>query len=141
MIPVAEGGSNDDHNLITSCFDCNRGKGAKGLDCVPESVRERTERLRELEDQIIELDKLLKARRRRENHFIREVEEVFEIYWPDRSFSPAFKESVRHFLQRLPKESVISAMYRACSKISSCDSALRYFCGICWKTIKDGSDG
>jgi len=29
--PVAEGGDNDVMNLITSCFDCNRGKGAKKL--------------------------------------------------------------------------------------------------------------
>jgi len=26
-VPVASGGSNDDYNLITSCFNCNRGKG------------------------------------------------------------------------------------------------------------------
>lgn len=29
---VAEGGGNDILNLITSCFDCNRGKGARRLD-------------------------------------------------------------------------------------------------------------
>jgi 5-methylcytosine-specific restriction endonuclease McrA len=27
IIPVVEGGTNDWGNLITSCFDCNRGKG------------------------------------------------------------------------------------------------------------------
>ena len=31
MIPVANGGSNDIMNLITSCKDCNRGKGARAL--------------------------------------------------------------------------------------------------------------
>ena len=30
--PVAEGGKNDILNLITSCFDCNRGKGKRKLD-------------------------------------------------------------------------------------------------------------
>jgi hypothetical protein len=29
--PRSRGGSNDDLNLVTSCFDCNRGKGAKVL--------------------------------------------------------------------------------------------------------------
>ncbi|MBR1091021.1 HNH endonuclease [Bradyrhizobium manausense] len=29
--PVAEGGTNDILNLITSCFDCNSGKGARSL--------------------------------------------------------------------------------------------------------------
>lgn len=32
IIPVAEGGENEIFNLITSCRDCNRGKGATRLD-------------------------------------------------------------------------------------------------------------
>ena len=31
IVPVAEGGKNDMMNLITSCRDCNRGKGKKRL--------------------------------------------------------------------------------------------------------------
>ena len=31
IVPVAEGGTNDILNLITSCKDCNRGKGKKKL--------------------------------------------------------------------------------------------------------------
>lgn len=30
-IPVSKGGNNAIENLVTSCFDCNRGKGAKLL--------------------------------------------------------------------------------------------------------------
>lgn len=30
--PVAKGGNNNIMNLVTSCFDCNRGKGARELD-------------------------------------------------------------------------------------------------------------
>lgn len=33
--PVAEGGDNDTLNLITSCEECNQGKGARRLDNVP----------------------------------------------------------------------------------------------------------
>lgn len=29
VIPVAQGGGNDDSNLVTACRDCNRSKGAK----------------------------------------------------------------------------------------------------------------
>ena len=32
IVPVAEGGENDMMNLITSCRDCNRGKGKIPLD-------------------------------------------------------------------------------------------------------------
>lgn len=31
IIPIARGGSNDDDNLCTACFPCNRDKGAKLL--------------------------------------------------------------------------------------------------------------
>src|SRR5215472_3247582 len=30
--PVVEGGTNEDHNLITACMDCNAGKGRRLLD-------------------------------------------------------------------------------------------------------------
>ena len=32
IVPVAEGGSNEMINLVTSCWDCNRGKGPRKLD-------------------------------------------------------------------------------------------------------------
>ena len=32
ITPVAEGGDNDQMNLVTACEDCNRGKGKKLLD-------------------------------------------------------------------------------------------------------------
>lgn len=28
IIPVSQGGTNDEENLTTACFDCNRGRGA-----------------------------------------------------------------------------------------------------------------
>lgn len=37
--PVAEGGSSDINNLITACFDCNRGKGAAPLTVIPFQIR------------------------------------------------------------------------------------------------------
>ena len=32
--PVSKGGTNDELNLVTSCYDCNRGKAAKDLGAV-----------------------------------------------------------------------------------------------------------
>jgi len=31
LIPVCDGGTNDDDNLIASCVECNQGKGSKSL--------------------------------------------------------------------------------------------------------------
>lgn len=54
IIPVSEGGTDDIENLVTACFDCNRGKGARLLDDrapVPDLV-EQTEFIREREAQL-----------------------------------------------------------------------------------------
>lgn len=32
VIPVADGGSHDESNLVTACFSCNRSKGSKSLE-------------------------------------------------------------------------------------------------------------
>lgn len=57
--PVAEGGKNDILNLITACFDCNRGKGkvllsdAQSIEkqmCELEAMAERVEQLRAIQD-------------------------------------------------------------------------------------------
>lgn len=36
VIPRCEGGTDDPDNLVTSCFDCNRGKGGRLLQSAPE---------------------------------------------------------------------------------------------------------
>jgi hypothetical protein len=52
--PVAEGGTDDVLNLITSCIDCNLGKGARLLDdsSVVEKQRAQLEQLQERREQL-----------------------------------------------------------------------------------------
>ena len=47
VIPVAQGGTNDEPNLITSCESCNQGKAAKTID---QSVPTEGDRLRMLQE-------------------------------------------------------------------------------------------
>lgn len=56
--PVANGGDNDVLNLITSCFDCNRGKGKKLLS-EKEEVKKQQEQLRELNQKREQLKMML----------------------------------------------------------------------------------
>lgn len=41
IVPVAEGGTNEPLNLVTACFDCNRGKGKRKLDDTSAVVKQR----------------------------------------------------------------------------------------------------
>ena len=52
ILPVCQGGGNDEENLITSCFDCNRGKAGKTIEqTVPDELSRlaREQSLREQE--------------------------------------------------------------------------------------------
>lgn len=40
IVAVANGGSDDPSNLITACFDCNRGKGTKTVSIAPTARHE-----------------------------------------------------------------------------------------------------
>lgn len=54
IIPVASGGTNDILNLVTSCFDCNSGKGKRQLDddAVLNKKRNQLEELQERREQL-----------------------------------------------------------------------------------------
>ncbi len=139
--PVSAGGTDDRDNLITACFDCNRGKGAEGLGIAPETIERRAEMLAEKHEQLKAYDRLIKSRRRLEDKGIDEVQEAFTVHFPGYSFSPKFRESVRTFLKAIPKDVVVGAMHTACSRIGRRDDSTKYFCGMCWKIIKGGRNG
>lgn len=139
--PVSNGGKNCIDNLITACFDCNRGKAAGLLTSIPESVSDRAAVLAEKMEQVKAFEKLIKAKKKHEEAQIDEVEEAFLVYFTGFHFSPTFRESVRVFLQYFPCFEVVGFMHRACSKIKRRDDSIKYFCGICWKQIKDRQNG
>tara|TARA_R110002074_G_scaffold392513_2_gene578102 strand:- start:3753 stop:4295 length:543 start_codon:yes stop_codon:yes gene_type:complete len=139
--PVCQDGDNDIDNLITACFDCNRGKGGEGLEISPSTLVEKAERITERQEQLRAYESLLKAKRSYENRRIREIEKIFKSYFSEYSFSKSFKESVRRFLTHLPMPEVKEAMHKACSRIDDQHDAIKYFCGICWKLIKARTNG
>lgn len=61
ITPVAESGDNSIMNLITSCKDCNRGKGARKLDINTELEKQRKE-LEEINEKRNQLEMMAKWR-------------------------------------------------------------------------------
>lgn len=136
VTPVAEGGCDFEDNLLTACFDCNRGKGARPLSVVPLSVAEKSAIIKEREEQIAEYHKVLVARRQREDRSIDAVISFYEDAFEGWTLTDPCRESVRYFLNNLSSFEVAGAMDLSCSKMPQ-DSAWRYFCGICHNKIRE----
>ena len=64
--PVSQGGTNEIMNLVTSCFDCNRGKGANKISDASVVKRQR-DQLIELQERREQLDMMLEWRKELQN--------------------------------------------------------------------------
>lgn len=139
IVPVCKGGTDDIHNLITSCFDCNRGKGKNELGVAPIPLSIHTNSIKERERQYQEYRKILTKIDQRVNDEINQVEAIF-VHKTDSIFSDTFRISVKKFISALPLEEVKDAMRIALAKEMDPNNTARYFCGICWNKIRE-SDG
>lgn len=136
--PVARGGSNEIDNLITSCFDCNRGKSDGELSDIPQSLQDKAAEVLEREEQIRGYQSVMDAKRLRLEEEAAEVCEIYEMFAPGYTLSDKAMVSVRMFIDKLGVHEVVASMEKACSRDRKGDE-FRYFCGICWNKIREGS--
>jgi len=138
IIPVSKNGTNDIDNLITSCFDCNRGKGKNELGCLPETTIEKIERLKEQELQYKEFKKILSKIKNRKLDEINKIEAIFTSMFGNYSFTETFKnKTIKMFIDKLGFNEVEEAMELAVDTIEFPSDATKYFCGICWNKIRN----
>jgi CRISPR/Cas system Type II protein with McrA/HNH and RuvC-like nuclease domain len=136
ILPVSQKGTNDIDNLVTACFDCNRGKSNNLLTSIPQSVSDKAELMAEKLAQVKAYDKLLRSIRKYEETRVDLIQEIFNAYHDGYSFSQTFRKSVRLFLDKLDINEVEKCMEISCSKGRDRESTIRYFCGICWNRIR-----
>ena len=98
-VPSSKGGTDDFENLVTSCFECNRGKGESLLDTIlkDRDIHEETVLLAERELQLAEYNYLKQKIREREN---KEVDELRD-YFADKFYSNERQYAVREFPETL----------------------------------------
>lgn len=138
VIAKSKGGTDDINNLVTSCFDCNRGKSDRDLNQVPLSLAENTKMIKEREDQYREYNKTLKNVDKRINSEINEVEKIFSEAFNDMyAFKPSFRMSVKKFINSLGLMEVQDSMEKAIAKCPDHNDCLKYFCGVCWSKIRE----
>ncbi len=84
ITPKSKGGDGDPLNLITACFDCNRGKGARELASVSPSTAEQIAERKERTLQVDAFNRLLMADRKRRAKVI----DGLLTYWDEQLASP-----------------------------------------------------
>jgi len=141
IVPVAGGGSNKIDNLITSCFNCNRGKGAIPLDKILPSMAEKSAKVAESELQLREYYKVLEAQESRLEGEMWAIAEIMSPKCIKDGFKSAWLTSIKTFLKRLDFYEVANSMEVAvCRKPQRTYTTFQYFCGICWSKIKGQND-
>jgi len=135
IVALANGGADTDDNLMTACFDCNRGKGAGSLQCIPLDVQRKAELIAERAAQVAAYDRLLRREKKKREAAIDRVNAIYEATFDGWFLSDSGRRSVRTFLEKLPPSEVEDAMQKACDRKPHAH-AFKYFCGICWNKIK-----
>jgi len=114
--PVAGGGGSDILNLITSCLDCNLGKGARELsdDSALQKQRAQLAELNERREQLEMMVKWREGLRSIDDDAISKLEDLFEQL-TGRVFSEYGRKQVKGWLRRYEFGALYEAMEAAAS--------------------------
>jgi hypothetical protein len=135
--PVCNGGDNSMDNLITSCFNCNRGKAGIPLTVIPKSLADKAAEIREREEQIAGYREVVQASLDRIENDMWEVAEALYPGCSESGINRKYLQSIKVFVERLPLHLVIDAAEIANTQWFQNEyQKFLYFCGICWNRIK-----
>jgi len=139
IVPVAEGGGNEDTNLVTACDACNLGKSATPLTTVPASLSDRAAEVAEREAQLKGYAAVMVAQRERLDDDAWDVATVFTDHFRKETIRKDWFASVKQFVEKLGAHECIRAMEIATARKGySENTCFRYFCGICWNIVREG---
>lgn len=152
VIPKSKGGSDEPENLITSCFECNRGKGAGLLEAVllRKDIHDETILLAERELQLQEYNRIREKIRERENTEIKFLAEHFsnQFRYPEYAQNEFPCQIVREALKTMSYVDIMDYIDYAVRKIERDQqgddypnvAAAKYLSGILHNKIKERED-
>lgn len=134
IVPVADGGSDDEMNLATACWDCNSGKGAVPLleIMTGESPHDKAILILEKERQLREYEAVRAMQERRYDENMQWLSERFEI---NEDTSKAARNALREFSVYDVADALSAAISKTDGRHPYC---VRYFCGILRNWRKNG---
>lgn len=133
--PVAKGGGSEENNLITACFDCNRGKGAEALSSAPMALSDAADLAKERASQMRAMVDAFEEEREAMDMLCWDVAETLKRNARE-GFSRAQFDSIRRFMGDLGYTETMDAAMIAASRKHEGLSRFKYFCGICWRKVR-----
>jgi hypothetical protein len=151
VIPICDGGNASEANLITACFDCNRGKAGNPLTVVPQSLADKTAEMAEREEQLRKYRELFEQERERIERDMWEVaQELFGEYQCEQGIRRDWLRQIKFFNDQIGLAQVFEAAEIAAAKWlgparedewrTQKQRRFAYFCGVCWQKIKGQTD-
>lgn len=145
VVPVSTGGSDAVENLVTACYECNRGKGARLLSTIPleENLHERAVQIAERELQISEYDHWRAKQREREDRDLSSLRGQWAEKWGGRYWKDS---EARKALRVLSYQDLVDVLEIVADETERYGdrswehSAWVFFCGICRKRVTAVSD-
>jgi HNH endonuclease len=143
VVPKSGGGGDETENLVTSCFECNRGKGASSLGRVLPQVdaMDLLAATRDLMERKLTMEGTVKARKSVQKAEDKALEFILESWEreTERSRHALDVKSLRSFLRKMPLDSILDAVRSTAQGrgISSDWRASRYFYKACWNMIRE----
>lgn len=141
IIAVAEGGGNEQDNLVTACDRCNLGKGARPLTDIPEALANRVTDTVEREEQIRGYAEIMAAKRERIDADCRHVLKLYADHFAIKSIREDWFLSTCRFVTQLDVYDAMEAMEIAVMRCPNDEyGCFKYFCGVCWSKIRENAD-
>ena len=142
IVPVVNGGDNDETNLITACFDCNRGKGKRELGNISPRPDADLKWL-EAQQEIVELERYQIAKKHRDQIYYEVALDLCDTWCSAFQTETCPKESILiNLMQQIPPEYIEKAIYITAlnQKISGTfTTRYKYMCGVAWNLLKQGN--
>ena len=140
IIPVAKGGDNDLSNLITACFDCNRGKRDKKL-TDKQSIKLQKEELDKLNTKREQLEMIAKWRKELLNLTNDAIDKIIEIvneeYFLDISLTDSGRKTFSNHIKKYGFDEVLESTLIAFDTYSDLETAVNKIGGILYNRKMD----